>query len=179
MHSRIQIRQAVKTALQGTPGLVNIYTGRVQPSRAARMPFARIETGTEVSEKHTDQWTEIRTVQVFVHVYAQADEQLDDVLDAVAEQVEQRLAVDQTLGGVCESFIYKGAESDEESAARVEDGLLSLQFECVYVWQPSLVLDSFTVASVQIDMASPRNDPPIPTEPDGQIDASVRINLPS
>lgn len=179
MHSRIIIRNAVKTALQGTPGLLNIYTGRVQPTRAIKMPFARIKTGNEVSEKHTDQWTEVRTVQVFVHLYAQADEHLDDVLDAIAEQVEQRLAVDQTLGGACESFIYKGADPDEEEAARIEDGLLGLQFECMYVWRPQPPLDNFDEANIQIDMASPRNDPPIPTEPDGQIDASVSFNLPS
>lgn len=161
------------------PGLSGCYTGRVQPTHVSRMPFAAIETGNETSERHSDQYSELRTVRAIVRLYATADEHLDDTLDSLAESVESLLANDQTLGGITESFEYKGADPDVTSAASVEAGTLALEYECRYIWSPTATVNDFTTALVQIDMSSPRNDPPAPTHPDGQIDASARITLPT
>lgn len=178
MHARKQIRDKVKQLLAAHPGLSNIYTGRVQPTHSDKMPFANVETGTETSERHVDQYREVRTVRVYIRLYDAADEHLDDKLDNLAEIVEALLGHDQTLGGLVETWDYKGVEPDTASAARVEDGSLSLEYECKYLWSPVADVASFITASAQIDMSSPRNDPPFPTVPDGQIDAAATIILP-
>lgn len=179
MHTRQKIRDKVKQLLAAHPGLANCYTGRVQPTSTDKLPFVNIETAGETSERHSDQFSELRTVRVYVRLYASADEHLDDTLDALAETVESLLSLDQTLGGITESFEYKGADPDTASAANVEAGMLSLEYECKYVWSPVPAVDDFGTAIVEIDMSSPRNDPPAPTVPDGQIDAAARITLPS
>ena len=61
----------------------------------------------------------------------------------------------------------------------VEDGVLTLEYECKYLWTPPDPTDALGNVYVQIDKSSPRNDPPVPTEPDGQIDAVASINLPT
>lgn len=179
MHTRKKIRDKVKQLLVAHPGLANCYSGRVQPTHSSRLPFANVETGNETSERHSDQFSELRTVRVYVRLYASADEHLDDALDALAELVESLLSLDQTLGGIAETFEYKGADPDTASAANVEAGSLTLEFECKYVWETSPPLDDFGTAVVEIDMSSPRNDPPSPTIPDGQIDAAATIILPT
>lgn len=178
MHARKQIRDKVKQLLAAHPGLSNIYTGRVQPTHSEKMPFANVETGTESAERHVDQWREVRTVRVYIRLYTAADEHLDDALDNLAETVEALLGLDQTLDGLVETFDYKGAEPDTTSAARVEEGVLSLEYECKYLWAPTPAVNNFGIVSAEIDMSSPRNDPPSPTVPDGQIDAAATITLP-
>lgn len=178
MHVRKQIRDKVKLLLAAHPGLANIYTGRVQPTHTAKMPFANVETGTESAERHVDQWREVRTVRVYIRLYDTADEHLDDKLDNLAETVEALLGLDQTLGGLVEAWEYKGVEPDTASAARVEEGSLSLEYECKYLWTPTPAVNNLGTVSAQIDMSSPRNDPPSPTVPDGQIDAAATITLP-
>lgn len=179
MHTRKKIRDKVKQLLGAHQGLANCFSGRVQPTHSSKLPFANVETANETSERHSDQFSELRTVRVYVRLYATADEHLDDALDNLAETVESLLSLDQTLGGITESFEYKGADPDIASAANVEAGSLSLEYECKYVWAPSPSLDDFGTVMAEIDMSSPRNDPPYPTVPDGQIDAAARITLPT
>ena len=178
-HTRKLLRDEIKRRLDTHTGLANVYTGRFQPTHTSKMPFATVETGNEGSQRHIDQWREMRTVQVFVRLYAAADEHMDDVLDALCLTAENLLFGDQTMGGIVEVFEYKGAELDATSAARVEDGVLTLEYECKYLWTPPDPPDALGNVYVQIDMSSPRNDPPVPTEPDGQIDAVDSINLPT
>ena len=50
---------------------------------------------------------------------------------------------------------------------------------CPYTMEMyGVATDDFLTSAVEIDLASPRNDPQDPTEPDGQIDAAVTITLP-
>lgn len=178
MHQRQVIREAVLQVLQAHTGLSNRYTGRLQPTGSEKLPFVRVAIAGETSQEHSDQWSEKRTVTVLLALYAKAEEHLDDVLDSLAVTVESLLCQDQTLGGACESLRYKGAAFDFDGPAN-EIGSLTLSYECVYVWAPAPVLPDFITAQIGIDMASPRNDPPTPTEPDGQLDASVTVTLPT
>ncbi|AYR24256.1 hypothetical protein [Herbaspirillum rubrisubalbicans] len=178
MHTRKKIRLAVQEKLAGHPLLEKLFLARTRAARSEDLPFANIITGAEVTEDLSDQYQEQRTVQVYVQLYALNGAAVVDVLDDLADVVEQRLITDPYLGGICQSLRYKGSQPDYESAADLEAALLTMTYECVYIWQPSVEGDDLQKVAVEIDMASPRNDPPLPVGPDGQVDASATINFP-
>lgn len=164
--------------LQAHPLLTELFAARTKPTDQSELPFANVITGTEQTEDLSDQWIEKRTVQVYVRLYVLNDASVVDVLDDLAEAVETLLGYDQTLGGACEQMRYKGCEPDYDSAAEQEAALLTMTYECTYTWQPTPLSDELQMVVIDIDMSSPRNDPPFPTGPDGQIDATVQIQLP-
>jgi hypothetical protein len=178
MHQREQIRQAIFTLLQPHPLLNKLFVTRTKPTAESKLPFANVMSGTEVSEDLTDNWLEFRTLQVHVLLYVQQSPGVADALDNLAEAVENLLSKDQTLGGVCSKFRYKGCEPDYDSAVAQESALLTMNYEVEYVWEPTINADPLTTINVEVDMASPRNDPQVPATPDGQIDAVIEILLP-
>lgn len=178
MHTRIQIRKAVLKLLQSHQGFSELCKSRGKPTDEGNLPFANVMTGVEIALDFTDQWREQRTLQVSVLLYQRDDEDVADALDDLAEKAEALLRRDQTLGGICESFRYKGATPDYESGAAQEIAALVLNYECVYIWEPVVDLEALTAIAVDIDMAGPRLEPQLPAHPDGQIDAVDVINLP-
>lgn len=178
MHSRKKIRLAMYNMLQAHPLLTALFSARTKPTDESRVPFANIVTGPEQTEDLSDQWIEKRTVQVYVRLYVVNDASVVDLLDDLAEAVETLLGADQTLGGACSQMRYKGCDPDYDSAAEQEVALLTMNYECTYLWEPSPAGDDLEVVQVSIDMSSPRNEPQIPHTPDGQIDASATINVP-
>lgn len=179
MHIRQKIRNKVKQLLEAHPGLTSCHAGRMEPTYAATLPFANIETGSETSVRRSDQFCELRTVRVDVRLYTSPADHADDSLDALSEPVESLLSSDQTLSGIAESFKYMGAEPGTATVAGIEAAVLTLTFECKYVWTPPPLPDDLGMVAVEIDMANPRTVPALPTTPDGQIDAAVTIILPT
>lgn len=177
MHSRIQIRNAVYARLQQHPDLTALFEARTKPSGEEKLPFANVTTGSETSEELGD-WGEMRNLQVQVTLYERMEQGVVDRLDELAEKVEAYLGADQRLGGVCDSFRYKGCEPDYTSAAAQEAASLTLNYECKYQWAPDPTVDVFGTVEVSIDMAGPRNEPQLPSHPDGQIDSVDVITLP-
>lgn len=177
MHARRQIRAAIVQRLSAAPGLMALFGARTKPAGEEQLPFANVLTAAESAEDLADQWLELRTLHVAIHLAVRQAEGVADALDDLAEQVEILLGADQTLGGVCEFFRYQGCEPDYDSAAHLEAAALVLNYECKYVWAPSPPVDAWHTAGVQFDMAGPRNDPQFPTHPDGQIDAAATITL--
>jgi hypothetical protein len=177
MHARTKIRQAVLAKLQPHPLLTTLFAARTKPNGEDRLPAANIVTGSEVSEDLGD-WEEMRSVQLQVVLEVVQDSGIVDKLDDLAEVVEALLGDDQTLGGLCDSFRYKGSDPDYTSAAAQETASLTLTYECKYRWAPDPAVDVLGTVSVLFDMAGPRNEPQLPAGPDGQIDASTTINLP-
>lgn len=178
MHTRKKIREAVVEKLQGHPLLNELFLARTKATGSRRLPFANVITGGETTEDLSDQWQEKRTLQVYVQLYVLNAGSVVDELDDLAEVVEARLGSDLYLGGLCESMRYRGCQPDYESAAELEAALLTMTYEAVYIWQPDPDGDPLEMVHVEIDMSSPRNDPPNPIGPDGQLDASATINLP-
>lgn len=178
MHTRQRIREAVRDLLQDHDELRELFTARGRPVNERHTPYANIVSGAERSEMHSQQWQDKRTLPVYVRLYTQDGDESPNVLDDLAERVETLLSVDSTLGGIVESFEYRGADPDYESAAQQDLASLVLEYECVYIWEPTVDADDFETAVIEIDMAHPRNDPQDPAEPDGQIDASTTITLP-
>ncbi|MCP3653329.1 MAG: hypothetical protein GY734_08260 [Herbaspirillum sp.] len=178
MHIRKQIREKIYQLLEPHPALVNLFEARTKPLSNRKLPFANVINGAETAEDLSDQWQELRTVMFMVQVYVQDGHDVVDRLDELAAPIEALLAVDQRLGGLTVAFRYKGSDPDYTGAASSEAAMLTMNYEAKYIWEPQPVADDLTVVSVEIDMSSPRNDPPLPATPDGQIDASARITLP-
>ncbi|MDR1311924.1 MAG: hypothetical protein LBK01_08675 [Burkholderiaceae bacterium] len=178
MHSRQAIREAVYQKLSAHPDLATLFYARTKSISEEDLPAGDVVTGSETVESASDQWQELRTVQLHVLLYAQNTASVADTLDTLAEVVEQLLSDDQTLGGLCTTFQYAGCDPDYESAATYDMAILTMNYTCRYVWQRAFDLGELSSISVGIDMASPRNDPQIPAHPDGQIDAEIEITLP-
>lgn len=179
MHSRRKIRDAVAALLAPHPLLTRLFEARTKAANEDALPFANVTTGAESVEDLADQFREIRTLPVMVTLVVRKDKGVADQLDDLAEHVENLLGLDPTLGGACEQLRYKGCEPDYTSAASEEAASLTLNYECKYVWEPSPDLDVLQTIEVQFDMAGPRNEPQLPSHPDGQVDAVATIVLPS
>lgn len=178
MHQRKQIREKVFQLLEPHPALASLFESRTKPLSSRKLPWANVITGDETAEDLSDQWQERRTVAVLVQVYVQDGHDVVDRLDELAGPIENLLSVDQRLGGLTVAFRYKGCNPDYTGATAQEAALLTLNYEAQYVWEPEPTGDALGTVSVSFDMASPRNDPPLPVGPDGQIDASADIKLP-
>jgi hypothetical protein len=178
MHQRKQIREKLYALLQPHPSLEALFESRTKPLSSRKLPFANVMTGGEVAEDLSDHWQERRTVQVMVQVYVQDGHDVVDRLDDLAGPIERLLSVDQRLGGLTVAFRYKGCDPDYTGASSQEAALLTMNYEAQYVWEPEPTADDLGIVAVDFDMSSPRNDPPIPVGPDGQVDASATINLP-
>ena len=95
--------------------------------------------------------------------------------------VRDLLCSDTSLGGLLTRPLRidaMHAEKDSEGEVIVRAVVIDIS---AYWVEPSLVdpgeLSDLVTVHVEIDMASPRNDPPLPTRPDGQIDAQVTIHM--
>ena len=151
----------------------------MQTTSVKKMSYINVLTGSETSEKHLDMFSERRTVQVFIKIYASAQEDISDELDRIADTVENELAAESGLKDITESFEYRGTETDIESAANTENGEMTLEYSAVYIWQPTQIFPALEGMHIDIDMSSPRNEPQTPSTPDGQIDASLTIKFPT
>lgn len=178
MHTRRKIRDAVYNLLKTQPALTRMFEARTKPANEADLPFGNVTTGAETVEDLADQFKELRTLQVSVMLVVRQAAGVADKLDDLAETVEALLGAAQTLGGVCDFFRYKGCEPDYGSAAADEVAMLTMNYECKYTWELEPVLGGLSTVAVSFDMSGPRNDPQLPAQPDGQIDAAATINLP-
>lgn len=109
-----------------------------------------------------------------------ADDELDDLCDLVEAAVQAAmfgwLAPQPLLAQLAEDVAYR----DTALSYRGEDGqqdilAAEITFGVRYASVPSGNFDDLGIVSTAFDMASPRNDPPLPAGPDGQIDARADI----
>lgn len=179
-HPRILIRDALITILTpvATAASARLFRQRIKPTSESKLPWINIETDGDTADRHTDQYTDRHALSINVRIAAKDQDLVADVLDTISEQVEAVLRINPTLLGTVESFDYKSSNPDYNGAADVEIAELVLNYECIYITEPSLNGDDFLTLDVDFDMASPRNDPQNPATPDGQIDASATITLP-
>jgi len=175
MHPRRKIRDAVYQRLLGHEGLRELFNARVKFTPDVYMPFCNVITGNETSVPDDEDYYDRRTLQLFVVLYARDVDYVVNSLDDLAEVVEYQLSVDKTLGDLCVSFRYTGADPFYENVDDPEAASLTLTYECVYRWGRPFEGDEWKQTRIGFDMAQPRNDPQIPPGPDGQIDASVTI----
>lgn len=114
-HVRKQIRDAIVTALTGlTTTGSNVFRSRIYPLEKVKLPGICVYTQSESTE--FDTMTISRSIQreleVAVEAYVTATLNYDNTLDTIAVEVEEALAADVTLGGLCKDLQVTAFEAD-------------------------------------------------------------------
>lgn len=177
-----EIKAALQTRLAAIPGFENrVFVDRERPYEDADIPCLEITFDGADPDRKAEHYINWRArIGLSVVVKAAESARPDTTAEGLLGDVQTSLYTDLTLGGVLPQELEFGSVRPEEDGggARVVRKL-TMDIVCPYTEELyGQATDAFLTAAVQIDMASPRNDPPLPTEPDGQIDATVTITLP-
>jgi hypothetical protein len=178
---------AIETALQSLLTPIAGFGGRIFVNRErayapADLPCLEVKfTGEDVqrSAEHQQQWAVNYSLSVCVK--SAEPDRPDLAAYALYDQVKALLAANMTLAGVVPDEIeFLSGRPDVDAAGEYVVRKLMLDIRCIYRLDLYGVAgDALTTATFGIDMANPRNDPPQPYGPDGQIDAQVSITLPT
>ena len=136
MSIRKQIRAKIKTILLNTTSAgANVYSGRTTPLWQAELPAILIYTREEPSER-LDRGGEklLRNCQVAIEarVRLPADSSLDDTLDDLAQEIEDKIEADETLGGLALHSTLLNTEIDVTAEGERELGAIRLTYAMAY-----------------------------------------------
>lgn len=134
MSARTKIRQKIfERLIDKTGAAERVYQNRIRQLWPEELPAILIYTRSETARDFDSAPRSIeRELQVAVEVVAAADESLEDTLDEIAEQVENRLIGDDTLGGVCSDIILTGTEMSVAGEGETIFGSAILNFRVLY-----------------------------------------------
>lgn len=177
---------AIKTALAARLDDIAGFAGRVfvdreRPYEDADLPCLEIAFEGADPERKADHYLNWRArFALAVCVKAAETSRPDTMAETLLEAVQARLYNDLNLGGLLpEELDFASVRSEADAGGDCVVRRLTMTIVCPYTMELyGPATDDFLLAAVQIDLASPRNDPQLPTEPDGQIDAATTFNLP-
>ncbi|SCU73554.1 conserved hypothetical protein [Cupriavidus necator] len=188
--TRKAIRHAVRDLLAAQPTLTGrVYASRNYPVSEKKLPVVLLYTERDAGEEVTEALMQ-RTVDLVVKVIVRgdADEGADDELDDLCELVTLTIAAAMdgcltprpALVDLAEEVVYRETVLGYRGEEGQQDMLTAdITFGARYSSTPSVEFDALGIVSVSFDMASPRNDPPQPIGPDGQVDARADIVFPN
>ena len=175
---------AIKTALREK--LLPIFSGRVfvEQERAlsgADLPCLEITFRSAEPSRDMDHFIVWRA-RFSLEVFARAAEtdRPDQTAESLMESVQNALYQDLKIGGaLSDEMAFGTVEADSDAAGEQVVRSVAMTVYCPYIagLYPR-ANDDFLTAEIGFDLASPRNDPQIPAQPDGQIDARVSVQLP-
>ena len=171
--------QSCLTPIAGFGG--RVFVNRERAYAANELPCLEIKFSGEDPERSADHYqTWNAHISLSVCVKAAEADRPDLALDALYQQVKAALYVNMRLGGeVTRELEFSGSRPDVDAAGEFVVRKLVLDIKCRYddelYGQAS---DTLSTVTFGIDLGNPRNDPQLPSGPDGQIDASVSITLP-
>lgn len=179
------IRHAVRDVLNAAPLLANrVKASRMYPVAAKNCPIVLVYTERDPATKSND-FMQKRDLQLKVVVIVQADVDADDALDDLCEAIEAQIETQMNgVAGTLVNLVDSAQYNDTVLAYQGEDGRADfvhaeMQYTISYYHEPTQLFDGLGQVNLQFDMASPRNDPPAPHTPDGQVDARAIIVLPA
>ncbi|SFG29685.1 hypothetical protein SAMN05518865_110172 [Duganella sp. CF458] len=182
------IRHAVRDVLNAAPSLFGrVKASRMYPVAAKNCPVVLVYTERDPATK-TNDFMQKRELQLKIVVIVQADVDADDALDDLCEAIEAQVEAQMNGGSGPVGQLANLAESaqyvDTVLSYQGDDGRADfvhaeMQYSIAYCHHPATQFDDLAEVSVTIDMASPRNDPPDPHTPDGQVDARADIVFPA
>jgi hypothetical protein len=135
-HVRKQIRDAVATQLTGlTTTDSNVYVNRLYPIAQSKLPGLLVYTNSEASSKLDMHYPRLleRRLEVVVEGVVKTTSSIEDLLDTIAQEVEEAVYTDVTLGGLCKDVVLTSIETDFASEGDQPVGVVKLEFEAKYV----------------------------------------------
>lgn len=134
MHPRKQIRDKVVSLLIGkTDAGNNIFPLRVRPIEEQTLPTVQVYANSESSEIWQEAPREYeRKLSLAIQITAKADDNLEDVLDTIAEQVENVLRQDHSLGELCRDVILSGTELTLNQNGDTLIGSCNITYDLLY-----------------------------------------------
>lgn len=177
---------AIKAALQSRLDDIAGFGGRVFVDRErvyadGDLPCLEICFESAEPERKADHYLNWRArFSLAVCVKAAETARPDTTAETLLEAVQASLYAWLNLGGLLpEELDFGSVRSEEDASGERVVRKLVMDIVCPYTMELyGQATDDFLTTAVEIDLASPRNDPQLPTEPDGQIDAAVTFNLP-
>ncbi|SNT28935.1 hypothetical protein SAMN06265795_12239 [Noviherbaspirillum humi] len=187
-------RKAIRHALCELLDTVPVLSGRVFASRThpvdaespGALPCVLVYTERDPGE-YIDGYRHGRDLAIRIVVIARADQDADDVLDDLCDAIED--AIEAAMNGSVlpapdfVSLVDQCPYIDTELKYGGDEGRADLvhaemTYTARYIRSPAQSFPGFDTLQVAIDMAGPRNEPQLPSRPDGQIDAVATIPLP-
>lgn len=177
---------AIKTALQARLDDIAGFSGRVfvdreRPYADGDLPCLEISFEGAEPDRKADHYLNWRArIALAVCVKAAETARPDTAAETLLEAVQASLYAYLNLGGLLpEELDFGSVRSEVDAGGECVVRKLAMEIVCPYTMELyGPATNDFLTTAVQIDMAGPRNDPQLPTEPDGQIDAAVTFNLP-
>lgn len=134
---RKNIRNKVVFLLKGKTNAVdNVYPARAIPNWHEDLPAIMVYPTSEVSEKFSvAPWDNRRTINLAIEIIATDPDELKlaDQLDDLAEQVENALGVDDSLGGLVEINALTSTDFEYESTGEQPLGSCTMVYQVVYL----------------------------------------------
>lgn len=180
--SIVAIKSALAARLDDIAGFGGrVFVDRERPYADSDLPCLEISFESADPERkveHLINWQARFSLAVCVKAAETA--RPDTTAETLLEAVQASLYSYLSLGGLLpEELNFSSVQSEVDAGGECVVRRLTMDIVCPYTTELyGLATDDFLTTDVQIDMASPRNDPQLPTEPDGQIDAVATINLP-
>ncbi len=134
MHPRKQIRDKIVSLLIGkTHATNNVFPSRVIPLEESLLPTIQVYANSETSEIWQEAPREYeRKLSLSIQITANADGGLENKLDAIAEQVEDLLRQDHTLGELCRDVILTGTELTLHENGDMLIGSCNITYDILY-----------------------------------------------
>lgn len=135
-HVRTQLRTALATLLLGLATTADrVFKSRVTPFQRQELPALSVA----VEEEEISLGTVTTAVQISRRVTARITghaglaDGVDDELDQIALEVEQKIATDDTLGGLInEPLLLTGIEAERSGEGDVPVGRITLTYATTY-----------------------------------------------
>lgn len=191
MSDRKNIRHAVCETLKAEASLTDrVHASRQYPllgDKPGVLPAILVYTDRDPADK-VNSFQSARTLGLRIVVIVRADEDADDTLDIFCELIESLIesATDGTalVQTALDALIEECTYLDTILSYTGEDGRADfvhaeMTYSLRYIRTPQQSFDDLKEAVARFDMSSPRNNPPLPIGPDGQIDATATITFPT
>lgn len=136
LHARRRIVMAAVQFLTGLPTTGDrVRAGRAAPAPVADTPcllvYARAEQSATLTAKGPQRKLQRQATLAVEGVTASSDDN-DELADAIALEVEQALAADPTLGGVCRDLFLSSTNLDARAEGESRTGRVRLEFTVTY-----------------------------------------------
>ena len=178
MHQRQVVIDKIVSMLTGMPGSPKPKEEDEKPA-PANQPVVRVSMVGESSVRSKSEMQDERNMRVEIKLAVPRAAGFHAALNAISAMIENKIGAAPQLENTAESCQYIGMTADMGAVSDIDAASIVLIYEVMYIYTPTTAADAFLTANIKIDMASPRNDPQKPTQPDGQIDASATITLPA